>query len=474
MTKFTESDVEAAALEWLQEIGYTVVGGPDIAPGEPTAERESYRDVILAQRVRDALARLNPTLPQEALNDAFRQITRTESPNLVTSNHRFHRLLIDGVPVSYQGEGRTIYTDARVLDFPPPGATPGATHFQSALHLNDFLAVNQFSVRKEGTLADPDAPLLGSRRPDVILFVNGLPLAVIELKNPADESATTYNAYQQLQTYKSEIPGLFVYNEALIASDGTDARMGTLTSGWEWFKSWREPEETGFFPKNLVSGCPLETLIKGVLAPERFLDLIHYFTVFEEHRAETIKKVAGYHQYHAANKAVAATLRATAPNGDGRVGVVWHTQGSGKSLTMLFYAGKVIQEPDMANPTLVVLTDRNDLDEQLFDTFATGHELLRQRPVQEDEIAFYDALANNQSAVKVMGDEQLAFIARELIEAVRQNVSIDWTVKQSARARIRIIIKRILRRHGYPPDLQEAATNTVLEQAELLAADWVG
>jgi len=189
-----------------------------------------------------------------------------------------------------------------------------------------------------------------------------------------------------LQTYKSEIPGLFVYNEALVTSDGVDARMGALTSGWEWFKPWREPEETGWVSrgKNPVSGSPLETLIKGVFAPDRFLDLIRYFTVFEEHRAETVKKVAGYHQYHAANKAVVATLRATAPNGDGRVGVVWHTQGSGKSLTMLFYAGKIIQEPDMANPTLVVLTDRNDLDDQLFDTFAVGHELLRQRPVQAE------------------------------------------------------------------------------------------
>jgi type I restriction enzyme R subunit len=366
--RFTESDVELAALEWLEEVGYAVVGGPEIAPGEPAAERESYRDVILAGHLREALARLNPMLPPEALDDAFRQLTRTESPNLTTNDHRFHRLLVDGVPVSYQGEeGRTTYTNAHVVDL-------------SDIHQNEFLAVNQFSVRKAGTLSNPDLPLEGTRRPDVVLFVNGLPLAVIELKNIADENATVLDAYKQLQTYKAEIPDLFVYNEALIASDGKDARMGTLTSGWEWFKPWRTIDG-----EMIERARPqLETLIKGALAPERFLDLVRYFVVFEEHRAETIKKMAGYHQYHAANEAVAETLRATAPGGDGRVGVVWHTQGSGKSLTMLFYAGKVIQAAEMKNPTLVVLTDRNDLDDQLFDTFALGHELLRQRPAQAE------------------------------------------------------------------------------------------
>ena len=366
--RFTESDVEEAALEWLQEVGYTYVGGPDIAPGEPGAERETYRDVVLAGRLRQTLARLNPDLPQSALDHAFRQLTRTDSPNLTVNNHRFHRLLVDGVPVSYPVDGgRTAYVHARVADFQDPSA-------------NDWLAVNQFSVRIQGVLADPDTPLEGTRRPDIILFLNGLPICVIELKNAADENATVLDAYHQLQTYKTEAADLFVYNEGLIAADGTDARLGPLTAGWEWFKPWRTIDGD-----TIERARPLlETLIKGALAPDRFLDLIRYFTVYEEHRAQTIKKVAGYHQYHAANRAVEATLAATAPNGDGRVGVVWHTQGSGKSLTMLFYAGKIVQAAEMANPTLVVLTDRNDLDDQLYDVFALGHELLRQTPSQAE------------------------------------------------------------------------------------------
>jgi type I restriction enzyme R subunit len=265
MTSFTESQVEQAALEWLHDAGYGIVGGPDIAPGEPAAERANYRDVVLDRRLRDALARLNPELPEEALNDACRQLTRTDSPNLTVNNHDFHRLLVNGVPVSYQGpDGRIIYSSARVVDF------------QTGSEQNAWLAVNQFSVQIQGTLADPDAPLLGTRRPDVVLFVNGLPLAVIELKNPADERATTYDAFKQLQTYKAQIPDLFVYNEALVASDGMDTRMGTLTSGWEWFKAWRTIDgETIERDRS-----QLETLIKGALAPERFLDLVRYFTVF--------------------------------------------------------------------------------------------------------------------------------------------------------------------------------------------------
>ncbi|HQE93474.1 MAG TPA: type I restriction endonuclease subunit R [Anaerolineae bacterium] len=367
MSAFAESDIEAAALEWLQAVGYAYVPGPEIAPGEPTAERATYRDVILTGRLRAALAKLNPALPRESLDDAVRQLTRAESPNLVVNNHRLHRLLVDGVPVSFQQDGRTVYVNARVLDFDQPRA-------------NDWLAVNQFSIQKQGSLPNADRPLEETRRPDVLLFVNGLPLAVIELKNAADEKATVETAYTQLQTYKQEIPDLFIPNAVLVASDGTDARLGSLTASWDWFKRWRSVDG-----ETLEEGrAQLEVLIRGALAPERLLDLLRYFTVFEDDGRAIRKKLAGYHQYFAVNKAVAETVRATGERGNKRVGVVWHTQGSGKSLSMLFYAGKVIQQPAMANPTLVVLTDRNDLDDQLFDTFALGYELLHQAPQQAE------------------------------------------------------------------------------------------
>ncbi len=367
MSAFTESDVEDAALEWLQTVGYAYIPGPEIAPGEPAAERATYRDVILTGRLRTALAKLNPALPRESLDDAVRQLTRAESPNLVVNNHRLHRLLVDGAPVSYQQDGRTVYVNARVLDFDRP-------------RNNDWLAVNQFSIQKQGALPNPDRPLEETRRPDVLLFANGLPLAVIELKNAADEKATVETAYTQLQTYKQEIPDLFIPNAVLVASDGTDARLGSLTASWDWFKRWRSVDG-----ETLEEGrAQLEVLIRGALAPERLLDLLRYFTVFEDDGRAIQKKLAGYHQYFAVNKAVAETVRATGERGNKRVGVVWHTQGSGKSLSMLFYAGKVIQQPTMANPTLVVLTDRNDLDDQLFDTFALGYELLRQAPQQAE------------------------------------------------------------------------------------------
>lgn len=372
---FIEDTVEQAALEWLRDTGYSYLHGPDIAPDQPAAERTSYSDVILVGRLRAALLRLNPDLPAVAIDEAITRLQRTDSPNLYINNHTFHRLLVEGVPVAYQRDGRTVYENARLVDFDP---TTLRTN-------NDWLAVNQFSIRKVGTLASSQPHLDETRRPDIIVFVNGLPLGVIELKNAADENATVSHAYQQLQTYKQEIPDLFIYNEALVISDGTDARLGTLTASMEWFKPWRSVDGEG-----LEQGRPpLEVLIRGVFAPEHFLDLIRYFTLFEQRRDQLIKKVAGYHQYFAANKAVAATLEAVQRSGGDKnlaqkgAGVVWHTQGSGKSLTMLFYAGKIIQEPRLENPTLIVLTDRNDLDDQLLEnTFAPGHELLRQTPTQ--------------------------------------------------------------------------------------------
>lgn len=377
MPPFAEDIVEQAALHWLEAIGYTVLHGPDIAPGQPRAERSSYRDIILRGRLHAALARLNPDLPHAAIAEAIRLLTRADSPNLYANNHAFHRLLVDGVPVAYQNaEGRTVYASARVVDYERPRAR------------NEWLAVNQLSVRRLGSPDAAHMDLQGTRRPDIVLFVNGLPLAVFELKNPADENATVLAAYQQVQTYKEEIPDLFLFNEGLVVADGADARLGSLTAGFEWFKRWRSVDGHG-----LEQGrSALETLIRGAFDPDRFLDLIRYFTLFETGQDRIVKKVAQYHQYFAANQAVEQTLRAVGAagddahgrrRGDGKAGVVWHTQGSGKSLTMLFYAGKVVQQPAMQNPTLIVLTDRNDLDDQLLDvTFAPGHELLRQTPVQ--------------------------------------------------------------------------------------------
>lgn len=355
---FTESTVEAAALDWFAELGYAVLHGPDIAPGEPFAERQSYADVALPGRLRSALARLNPAIPAPALDEAARKITHLDSPNLVENNRRFHHFLTNGVDVEYQRPDGTIAGDqVWLVDVEHP-------------ERNDWLVVNQFTV-EEGQ----------NRRPDIVVFVNGLPLALLELKNAKDENATIRGAYNQFQTYKRDIPSIFHYNEVLVVSDGTEARAGTLTSGWEWFMAWKTIDGVNLAPK---SQAQLEVLIKGMFERARFLDLMRNFIVFAVDGATVSKKMAAYHQYHAVNKAVACTLRATSDAGDRRAGVVWHTQGSGKSLSMAFYAGKVIGDPQMANPTIVVLTDRDDLDEQLFGTFAECQSVLHQKPVRAE------------------------------------------------------------------------------------------
>lgn len=365
MSFVNEDTAEYAAIEWLQSLGYSYLHGADIAPGEVNAERKDYSEVLLLDRLYAVLERINPGLPSSAIDEAVRRVSRPPHQNLVANNHALHRLLVEGVDVSYRQNGETRHGKVWLLDY-------------HDLANNDWLAVNQFTV----TDINPLTRVKANRRPDIVLFVNGLPLVVIELKNPADEKATLHHAFNQLQTYKEDIPSLMAYNAILVIADGTEARMGTLTSGWEWFKQWRTVDG-----KTLVSAShpELETLIKGALTPLHLLDLIRYFTVFEADKVGIRKKLAAYHQYHAVNRAVQETVRAADPaTGDQRVGVVWHTQGSGKSLSMLFYAGKVIQSPAMENPTLVVLTDRNDLDDQLFDTFATGQELLRQEPVQAE------------------------------------------------------------------------------------------
>lgn len=358
MNLFTESTVEEAALELFSGLGYTILHGPDIAPGELFEERKSYGDIVLVSRLRQALARINPKVPPDAIEEAIRKILSTESPNLVENSRRFHRFLTDGVNVEYRTEDRIVYDQVKLFDFDEPAN-------------NDWLAVNQLTVIENKN----------NRRPDVVIFVNGLPLAVFELKNLADENATIRDAFNQLQTYKRDIPSLFPYNEVLTISDGIQARVGTLTSGWERFMPWRTIGGDEVAPKGSLE---LEVLLRGVFEKRRFLDLVRNFIVFEDTKSSLAKKIAGYHQFHAVNKAVDCTLEAASPKGDRRVGVVWHTQGSGKSLTMVFYAGKIIQHPAMSNPTLVLLTDRNDLDDQLFGTFSGCEELLRQSPVQAE------------------------------------------------------------------------------------------
>jgi type I restriction enzyme R subunit len=386
-SSFTESIVEEAALARLGANGWKILHGPEIAVGMVAAERSDpgYRDVILAGRLRAALERLNPSLSGEAREDALRRLTQPAGATLIERNRSLHRYLVDGITVEHRRpDGSISGAIATVIDFARPEA-------------NEFIAINQFTVVEAGH----------ERRPDIVLFVNGLPLAVVELKNPADEKATVHTAYKQLQTYQKQIPTLFEANGVLVTSDGTSARIGMLGSGEEWFKPWRTIDGAEKAP---ASVSEQRVLIDGVLNPPRLLSLVRHFIVFEDMGGGSIsKKFAGYHQYHAVNAAVEETLRATDDSkvaqlraaeerasygfsgargggaGDRRVGVIWHTQGSGKSLTMLYYAGRIILEPAMANPTIVVLTDRNDLDDQLFGTFSRCRELLRQDPVQAED-----------------------------------------------------------------------------------------
>ena len=386
MTTITEADVEEAALNWLASLGWQVAHGPDIAPDTFGAERTDYGQVVLERRLRDALVLLNSDLPAEALDDAFRRLIRPEGATLEARNRAFHRMLVDGVTVEYRAQSGAIRgAQAHIIDFDKPTN-------------NHWLAVNQFTVTENKN----------NRRPDVVLFVNGLPLAVIELKNPTDEDATIWSAWQQLQTYKADLPSLFSMNEMLMVSDGTQARIGTLTAGREWFKPWRTITGEKLADHHMTE---LQVMLEGICERRRFLALVRDFIVFEDDGSGALaKKMAGYHQFHAVRVAVGETLRAaelqrattgiaevedgyeTGRNpggepGDRRIGVVWHTQGSGKSLTMAFYAGAIVREQAMENPTVVVLTDRNDLDDQLFGTFSRCQDILRQTPTQAENRA---------------------------------------------------------------------------------------
>ncbi|MBD3672765.1 MAG: type I restriction endonuclease subunit R [Planctomycetaceae bacterium] len=357
---FNENTVEEAALSWFDELGYSTLHGQDIAPGEPGAERQSYNDVVLMGRLRDAIDELNPDIPELAREEALRKVLNPESPALIVNNRAFHKMLRDGVEVEYNRPDGSIAGDRVRLVSDDPSE-------------NDFLAVRQFTV-VEGH---------HNRRPDVVVFLNGLPICVIELKAALSEDATIWSAWNQLQTYKDQIPSLFVYNEVLCISDGLNARTGSLTAGKEWFKPWRSIEGENEAPPTMTE---LEVLIRGVFDKERLLILLKNFIAFEEDTDsdEVYKILAQYHQFYAVEKAVGATVQASSEAGDRRCGVVWHTQGSGKSLSMTFYAGRMVSHPAMENPTLVVLTDRNDLDDQLFGQFSRCYELMRQHPQQSE------------------------------------------------------------------------------------------
>jgi len=359
MTLITENHVEEAALAWLAELGYSVKVGPEISPDSATPERSSYEDVFLADRLRRAVSRLNPTIPEDAQADALRRIYQVEYPGLIEENRRLHRFFVEGVPVEFYGDDGVIKGDqVRLIDF-------------DDLDNNDWLAVNQFTVIEQKA----------NRRPDVVLFVNGLPIVVVELKNAGDENATLDGAFNQLQTYKAQISSLFRSNVALVTSDGIGARIGSLTADRERFMPWRTIEGDG-----VAKGMSeLEILLKGAFEKQRLLALVKDFIVFGETGSGLVKILAGYHQFHAVRHAVEETIKATRPEGDRRIGVVWHTQGSGKSLLMSFYAGQIIRHPAMENPTLLLLTDRNDLDQQLFNTFNLCKDLLRQTPEQAED-----------------------------------------------------------------------------------------
>jgi type I restriction enzyme, R subunit len=395
MERITENTIEEFAIELLEKSGYQYVYAPSIAPDSDTPERESFDNVLLIERLKAAVGRINPEISEDIREDAVKQILRLNSPDLIANNEAFHRMLTEGIKVSYQKDGSDRGDFVWLVDFDNP-------------ENNDFLVTNQFTVIENSV----------NKRPDIILFVNGLPLVVIELKNPVDENATVGSAFRQLQTYKQAIPSLFTFNGFMIISDGLEAKAGSISAGLSRFMAWKTVN--GNVEASPLIG-QLETLINGMLNKKTMLDLIRHFIVFEKSKKEdketgiitiqTVKKLAYYHQYYAVNGAIESTIRAsghisnsrhsqkrvvmespesyglpdvkTQPVGDRKGGVVWHTQGSGKSLSMVFYTGKIVLALD--NPTILVITDRNDLDDQLFDTFAASKQLLRQEPVQAED-----------------------------------------------------------------------------------------
>jgi type I restriction enzyme, R subunit len=366
MTHLNENIIEQSAIEILQALGWAYLPGPLIAPGADQSERDSYEQIILTARLRKAIQTLNPHIPSDAQEQALQKALRIYSPDLLHNNESFHSLLVEKIKIPYQQDGFERSHEVALIDF------------ENSFN-NEYLVVNQYTIAENNQI----------KRTDLLLFVNGIPLVLIELKNAASEQATMRKAFEQIQNYKATIPGLFTSNAICIISDGHECKAGTISSGFSRFMAWKtsdgKKEASRLRPQ-------LETLLKGMLNPSTLLDLVRNFIVFEKSKKEdpdtgitqieTVKKLAAYHQYYAVNKAIESTIEASGKNGNKKGGVVWHTQGSGKSLSMVFFAGKLITTPQMQNPTILVLTDRNDLDEQLFDTFASSRQLLRQEPVQ--------------------------------------------------------------------------------------------
>jgi type I restriction enzyme R subunit len=355
----TEDQLEQEALGWLASVGYTPLNARDLDHLDSRLERGSTRDVLLAVSLRAAIARLNPHMPSSAHEDAYKQVLDMGQPALLSGNRAFHRVLVSGVPVQYQLNGETRGDFVRLVDW----------HNTAA---NEWLAVQQFTIKGPRH----------TRRPDIILFINGLPLVLVELKNPADVNADIWKAFDQIQTYKEQIADVFTYNELLVISDGTDARMGSLSANAERFMQWRTIDGVALDPLGELR--ELETMVRGVLAPAYLLDYLRFFVLFEDD-GHLVKKVAGYHQFHAVRAAIEQVVQASSTDDAktrGKGGVVWHTQGSGKSITMTCFAARVMQEPKLENPTIVVITDRNDLDGQLLGVFSLSQDLLREQPQQ--------------------------------------------------------------------------------------------
>lgn len=447
----TEDQLEQEALSWLIEVGYTHLSGYDIAPDGPSPERDNFRQVLLPQRLRDAIARLNPHIPLAAREDAFKQIQDLGTPVLLSANRHFHRLLVGGVPVQYQKDGETRGDFVRLVDWGNAAA-------------NEWLAINQFSLKGPHH----------TRRPDIILFLNGLPVVLLELKNPADENANIWKAYDQIQTYKAQIPDVFQYNEVLVVSDGSEALMGSLSSNAERFMAWRTIDGVTLDPLGQFN--ELETLVRGALAPAYLLDYLRYFVLFEDDGG-LIKKIAGYHQFHAVRAAIEHVVAASRPGGTHKGGVVWHTQGSGKSITMTCFAARVMQEPAMQNPTIVVITDRNDLDGQLFGVFSLAQDLLREQPVQvETRQDLRAKLANRPSGGIVFATIQKFMPGEDEdtfpVLSDRSNIVVIADEAHRTQYGFEAKLKTVKRKAGQP-DVAASAVTTGDETSAALPANFL-